>query len=151
MCYHTTKPSVLLSLGIKRRLEGHCRFLPEGKRLCSDDWVPELGLTQDDKLTLLSGGWLSDKHMHAAQTLLHIHYPRCYGFQDTLLSQASGFKRIDPGDHDAIQIHYIACRRHWVTTHSKSTEVLIYDSNYPGSISLELLDQLGDIYMTDTT
>lgn len=151
-CFHKFISQLLpLLLGIKRRFEGNGMFLPESKRLymCLDDWVPELDLTLINKAQLAFGFWLTDKHINAAQMQLKIQYPGCYGFQNTLLSQAGGFNRITHNDHDAIQIHHIPSRNHWVTTHWKSTKVMLYDSNYNGCISPDLKMQVENIYGRD--
>lgn len=50
-------------------------------------WNKELDLTNLDREALVSGQRLTDKHMHAAQTLLKVQFPHLQGLQTTLLSQ----------------------------------------------------------------
>ena len=48
-------------------------------------------LTLADKNILQPGGWLNDKHIHAAQQLLKMQYPGVQGLQDPLLQSTHTF------------------------------------------------------------
>ena len=50
--------------------------------------VKYLQVTMYDKVVLLSGDQLKDKHIHAANTILHQKFPQVSGLQNTLLWQA---------------------------------------------------------------
>ena len=58
-------------------------------------WVKDLDLNLSDKKILMSGKYLSDKHMQAANLLLKKEFPHLQGLQTTLLSQTEeGFTHI---------------------------------------------------------
>ena len=50
-------------------------------------WLPELDLDRNDKEILETNGWLSDKHICAAQTLFKRQFPHMDGLQPPTLSQ----------------------------------------------------------------
>ncbi len=47
-------------------------------------WIPGLELREDDKEILLSGKWLTDKHISATNKLLQKQHPQQNGLQDTI-------------------------------------------------------------------
>ncbi len=49
----------------------------------SKSWA--MSLTVDDEEVLISGGWLSDKIVNAAQMLIQAANPHIHGFQDVSL------------------------------------------------------------------
>ena len=50
-------------------------------------WNKEIDLRMSDREDLVQGRKLTDKHKHAAQTLLQDQFPHLQGLQSTLLSQ----------------------------------------------------------------
>ena len=65
-------------------------------QLSEKPWVPELGLSMDDKVVVESpDGMLTDKHMDAVRILLASQYPHMLGLQSSLLCQRKdGFSPI---------------------------------------------------------
>ena len=60
----------------------------------STEWI-EIGdiiLFPEDRKLLESGGWLNDKHINAAQTLLKVQHSHISSLQNTLLQQIDGFQ-----------------------------------------------------------
>ena len=51
-------------------------------------------MTVEDKKDLLSGGWLSDTVIVAAQNLIKAKYPSVRGLQDVTLGQSLAFNVI---------------------------------------------------------
>ena len=59
----------------------------------SSEWI-EIGdtiLFPEDRELLESDGWLNDKHINAAQTLLKVQHSHISSLQNTLLQQIDGF------------------------------------------------------------
>ena len=73
-------------------------------------WLPRLNLQIKDKVDLeTDSSWLNDRHMNAAQKLLHEQFPTVSGLADTVLSQ--GKWKYDPTN--AVQILHMR-ENHWV-------------------------------------
>jgi len=89
--------------------------------------MPELELFQDDKQVILSGGWLLQQHICAAQLLLKQKQP---GLQDTLdLAMLRWNSRSD----NFIQIINLS-NSHWVCVSNINCPpgvVDVYDSLFP--------------------
>jgi hypothetical protein len=108
-------------------------------------WLQDLDLEGNDRLIIegkASGGWLSDKHMHAAQLLLRKQFPHISGLQSTLLCQSYGFSAVSS---DAVQIHFTGSQ-HWVTSTCFGGNVQLYDSNVGFLLTTSLEIQLAQLY-----
>ena len=57
--------------------------------------VEPLDLDESDRRALEMGRMLTDKHMHAANTMLSTQFPTLLGLQSTLLVQTAGFDNMD--------------------------------------------------------
>ena len=60
----------------------------------SSEWI-EIGdtiLFPEDRELLESDGWLNDKHINTAQTLLKVQHSHISSLQNTLLQQIDGFQ-----------------------------------------------------------
>ncbi len=94
-----------------------------------DQWVPELGLTTQDRNILLHPtAWLSDCIIDAAQKLIKTLCPALFGLQTVVNCQTMGF---DVQTHEFIQI--LNNGNHWLTVSTVGTAhptVKIYDSMY---------------------
>ena len=80
-----------------------------------------------DKECLGSGGWLNDKHIHAAQQLLKKENPYVGGLQDPILQTAHSFE-IEGGEF--VQILHMN-NNHWITISSIGCSpgyIKLYDS-----------------------
>ena len=82
-------------------------------------WLPRLNLQIKDKVDLeTDSSWLNDRHMNAAQKLLHEQFPTVSGLANTvLLSQ--GKCKYDPTN--AVQILHETeslglCLNHWLSS-----------------------------------
>jgi hypothetical protein len=74
-------------------------------------WNKELALTDYDKQRLLSGDWLTDKHMNAVNKMLRNEFPMQNGLQDTLtLEECNTYASCSV---DFVQIAHV-CGNHWV-------------------------------------
>ena len=96
----------------------------------SGDWkvIGKIKLTNTDKNKLISGEWLDDQHINAAQWLLHQQHPHISGFQSTTLQFTRTFEV--QGDKEFVQIFNIM-NSHWITvsTVGCSPEVVkVYDT-----------------------
>ena len=81
--------------------------------LCSDDsfpnyWVKEL---EESRAELVNGEWLSDKHVRAANKLLHLQFPTINGLQDPIILYERS--RYQSGVQNFVQIINIS-QSHWV-------------------------------------
>ena len=99
-------------------------------------------LTAQMKEDIQKGKWLTDEHIHLAQTLLRAQFPNINGLQCPLLSENDAF---DAQPHEALQIHFVA-GNHWVASSSFGQEVTVYDSKYSGKLHPSLIHQLARIY-----
>ncbi|XP_078700653.1 uncharacterized protein LOC144927209 [Branchiostoma floridae x Branchiostoma belcheri] len=115
-----------------------------------DEWVTinHTRLTVDDRQLLLTGQWLTDKHINCAQHLLKEEFPLLDGLQDTVVL-ASG-KDLStcvpvPATAESIQLHHIG--DHWVVSCTKEgqTGVTVYDSMYT-TVGISLRSQLVRLY-----
>ena len=95
-------------------------------------------LTAQMKEDIQKGKWLTDEHIHLAQTLLRAQFPNINGLQCPLLSENDAF---DTQPHEALQIHFVA-GNHWVASSSFGQEVTVYDSKYSGKLHPSLTHQL---------
>ncbi|OCT76408.1 hypothetical protein XELAEV_18031608mg [Xenopus laevis] len=89
----------------------------------SDDWIPELNLTQQHKMALRGGEFLDDKIIDIAQSLLKFQF-EAEGLQSCLISQF-GF---NPVKRPSVQTHYNNVENHWLTSCFKMHPVDIADS-----------------------
>ncbi|KAI8513594.1 hypothetical protein Bbelb_079180 [Branchiostoma belcheri] len=115
-----------------------------------DEWVTinHTRLTVDDRQLLLTGQWLTDKHINCAQHLLKEEFPLLDGLRDTVVL-ASG-KDLStcvpvPATAESIQLHHIG--DHWVVSCTKEgqTGVTVYDSMYT-TVGISLRSQLVRLY-----
>ena len=83
----------------------------------------------EDRAVLLSGDWLSDNHIYAANSLLRCQFPHIDGLQSPLLGDKLQFSILHS---EGVQI--LNCdRTHWIcisTIGCKAGEVNIFDSLY---------------------
>lgn len=94
--------------------------------------------------TVQKGHELTDEHISRAHTILKKQFPHIDGLQSPLLAQKDGFKAVQ---HEAIQIHHVPDRHHWVTSSSIGQQVAVYDSKFSGGpLSTSLTRQLAMIY-----
>ena len=110
-------------------------------------WLPRLNLQIKDKVDLETDSlWLNDRHMNAAQKLLHEQFPTVSGLADTvLLSQ--GKCKYDPTN--AVQILHMR-GNHWVcvsTIGCPPDTIDVYDSLY-SSLPAYGQEQLATILQT---
>ncbi|CAH1250665.1 PKD2L1 [Branchiostoma lanceolatum] len=112
------------------------------KRPTRNMWIPDLKLTVQDMAVLLSDDMLTDKHIHAAQMLLHRQYPGLGGLQDTAVgASAYGYTRVSG---EGLQIHHAGIL-HWVVSSSIDGHVSVYNS-LPSKINASLEHQLCQCY-----
>ena len=91
---------------------------------------------------MMSGEWLTDEHISAAQRLLKNQFSHVGGLQSSLLAEANGFESVPSS---GVQIHY--CKHHWVTSCSIGEHVAVYDSkNVWHKLHNSLTVQLALIY-----
>ena len=83
----------------------------------------------DDCATITKGGWLTDKHVHAAQILLKEQFLHMSGMQAPTLAEIQAFD-IQKGDFvqilNASQCHWLCVAR----IGSQVDEIQVYDSFY---------------------
>ena len=113
------------------------------------DWtvVGQHVLTEDDRDCLMSGEWLNDKHINAAQQLLKERYPIISGFQDTTL-QLTRTYHIQKGKI-FVQILHVN-HNHWVTISTVNcgpNTVKIYDTMHE-ELSMESKTVIADLLQT---
>ena len=70
--------------------------------------------TTQMKEDIQKGKWLTDSHIHFAQSLLRVQFLHINGLQCTLLSENDAF---DAQQHEALQIHFVV-GNHWVASSS---------------------------------
>ena len=105
-------------------------------------WLPNLNLSQKDKLELSNGEWLSDTHISAAQKLLNEHFKNI-GKSATLIprEQINQFK---PITSNGVQIKN-ENQNHWIClslTFSPLNTIDVYNS-LPRRISAHVAKQCG--------
>lgn len=107
-------------------------------------WIPWLHLTMKDKLEVIHGKMLSDKHIYAAMILLKMQFPNVGSLQDPCLCQTT----FHPADEEEriIQIHHTR-GNHWVVSALIGGSLCVYDSLY-STESSDLDKQLEQIYAT---
>ena len=111
-------------------------------------WIECLGLFETDREIVLSPtGWLNDRIINAAQTLLKNQFPELSGFQDVGLGQVMNFT-IEFGEF--IQIVHSPLN-HWVTisTLMQDLNISLYDSLYSGGIPRLLQAQITCLMSTE--
>ena len=95
---------------------------------CTNYWVKEFCLTEQDRVDLFGEEWLNDRHINAANKLLQSQYPTANGLQDPLvLYQASRYRS---GKQHFVQVLNIS-QSHWVCVSdmlSPPGVVEVYDS-----------------------
>ena len=81
-----------------------------------------------DQTTLLSGDWLSDKHINAAHKLMAQKFPSQHGLQDTLILDKCDLYR--SSNEDFVQVINVA-GKHWICASNRFSPpgmVYVYDS-----------------------
>jgi len=109
-------------------------------------WVKigESVLTEEDKTDLLSGEWLTDKHIDAAQELLHQQYLEISGFQRCVL-QCTKTYHVQSGKKFVQILHVNA--NHWITISTVGCapgNVKVYDTMHH-KLSLEMKSTVADL------
>ena len=66
-------------------------FMQVRRETAAGDWIPDLRLKMMDKVILIDGGMLCDRHVEAAHKLLADRFPHVDGLQSPLLSQTGSF------------------------------------------------------------
>ncbi len=93
-------------------------------------WLPQLKLTESDKVLLLNPlGWVNDNIINAAQQLLKENCIDISGFQDVICGVALSFK-VEPDEFIQILNN---CKGHWLTICNigcSHSTVSVYDSMY---------------------
>ena len=88
-------------------------------------------LVLDDRSTILSGGYLNDKHIYFGQNLIRRRFPEINGLKSTLEITKPSYK-FEMSDSLIIQV--IHCKdNHWITASNigcQESEITIYDSLY---------------------
>ena len=110
-------------------------------------WIECLGLFETDREIVLSPtGWLNDRIINAAQTLLKNQFPGLSGFQDVALGQVMNFT-IEFGEF----IQIVHSLNHWVTisTLMQDLNISLYDSLYSGGIPRLLQAQIACLMSTE--
>lgn len=93
-------------------------------------WIPDLGLLDCDRSTLLSPvGWINDSLVNASQELLKKQFPDLCGLQDTAMGYIMNYK-IAAGEFIQI-LHPV--NNHWLIVANiglKHPNVAVFDSLY---------------------
>ena len=87
-----------------------------------------LKLNDEDRATLLSGNWLTDKHISVANKLMAQKFPSQHGLQNTLVLDK--YDRYQSSNEDFVQLVNVA-GKHWVCTSNRLSPpgmVYVYDS-----------------------
>ena len=119
-------------------------------------WQPTLHLTFQDKFNIISGSWLSDSHMRAANDIAKSQFTQINGFQDTvrIAIRNKSDKWEIPSEHlmpvmaPSVQIHYTG-HSHWVTSFQFKDDdrVFLVDTLFAGEdLPTSLKIQLAQIY-----
>ena len=104
-------------------------------------WLPNLNLSQKDKLELNNDEWLSDTHISAAQQLLNKQFKHIGSLQHSFLEQMNQFKPITSNGVQIINEN----QNHWIclsTTLSPPNTIDVYNS-LPRRISAHVAKQCG--------
>ena len=114
--------------------------------IAKNQWVPELGLTTQDRAILLHPTtWLNDRIIDAAQKLIKKLCPAMFGLQTILNCQTMGF---DVQPDEVVQI--LNTGNHWFTVSTVGTShptVKIYDSLYSHA-GIEVQDLIASLLAT---
>ena len=100
-------------------------------------WIKSLLLFESDRISLESGGWLSDAHIYAVSKLLKKQYPHQNGLQSTIL--LANKLKWNSSNADFIQMMNVS-GNHWVCVSNINctpNSCNVYDSlspNYPSSL-----------------
>lgn len=124
----------------KRMKMGSAAVLDVSNELSKQSWIVDLRLNMEDKEVLDSGAWLSDKHIVAAQQLLHMQFPKIQSLQLPYLEQRDLFKVMP---YNGVQILNVN-GNHWIcvsTLSALSNTIDIYDSLRTKSLSLNTIKQ----------
>lgn len=105
-------------------------------------WVPELKLSNQEKLQLTNGEKLNDKHMNGTALVLSKQFPDLPALQNTLLVQ--NLAKLQPALEKSVFFHYYCA--HWALSHLKQDVVYLYDSLLPKEIHPTLKNQLIALY-----
>lgn len=112
----------------------------------SNSWVgiSTINLTKQDKIDLLSGENLNDKHIHAAQLLLKEQFPNLGGLVDPVLLSSNLASNV-PTQNTSLQIHHVP--GHWLMSYSSERgNINIYNSIKNTVLTPSLLQQLNIVY-----
>ena len=104
-------------------------------------WIKTLHLNEIDKQELVSGDWLTDKHVNAVNVLLQKQHPTQMGLQDPLLLSEKQVWKSQP--EDFVQVINI-CRKHWVCASNVNCSpgvIDVYD-NLPACMTKTALTKL---------
>ena len=106
----------------------------ENKEPTTDSQTKPSNFSKID-INILQSGWLTDKHMFAANQVMKRDYPTADGLQDTLLQQKCSW---DVPNGEFVQILHVK-GNHWISFSNINTEidlqsstmlVNVYDSSY---------------------
>ncbi len=106
-------------------------------------WIQEL-LSQKELTELISGKWLSDSHIIAAQKLLQRQFKLISGLQPPYLEQHNQFKKITTNGVQVINEN----SNHWVcvsTIGSLPNTIDVYNSMTKSKISAHIMKQCGEL------
>lgn len=104
-------------------------------------------LTENDREVLVTGGWLSDVLVNAAQTSIQAVHPSVSGFQDVSLGLTMAFSVMRK---EFVQVLHTG-GGHWLTISTlgcAAGEVDVFDSSSP-HLSTSLKNQIAALLCTD--
>ncbi len=119
-------------------------------QLMSDDnWmvVGETVLKRDDETDLISGEWLNDRDINAAQQILQQQHPDISGFQSPILQFTRTF---EVQKKKFVQILH-ANSNHWITISTiqcPPSPVKVYDTNHE-RLNSQMKSTIADLLQTD--
>ncbi len=111
-------------------------------------WMKEFSLFVTDRLSLISGDWLTDTIINCAQRLLKEHYPLMGGLQATTLGDILSYT-VEKGEF--VQILNVR-GSHWVTVSNIGCEqncIKVYDSIPYGDLSSRARKQISALICSD--
>ncbi len=104
--------------------------------------IPALKLTNNDKMILLNGDALTDKHMDACLNVLSEQFPDMPDPQTSVLAQLPG--SLKAAQEKSKFFHNFS--GHWAMSHLSSGIIFLFDSLLPKELDLTLREQMLSLY-----